>query len=382
MKRYYLCLAALAAAFTLAGCSSDDLASSTNTNNSQAIGFDSYLGRSAIGGQSRGSVNTVATIATSGFGVYAYQSTKTYDNTGSDNKEFSPNLMSNVQVTGTTDQGTTTWSYTPVRYWPVSDYVSFLAYAPQSSSYTLVNASSQESGDRIYLKGFEVNAAIKSQTDLLWNYNDVKNKTLTSMTTSGSVGKVEMKFGHALSRIGFKISPKAEYASTTFTITSVTLSGKQSDTEATKTGAFYKSGILNLAASKTSTTDLWASQSTSDVLAFTYNSSDSTATDNKTLANNIMKGKSSCTNNTDSYLFVIPQDFSSSGLYVTLTYTVQTDNGAVVSNTVSGQVKKKFEAGKYYTINITIGQNPIEFDVTSVDDWAAGDTEPSTDISL
>lgn len=382
MKRYYLCLAALAAAFTLAGCSSDDLASSTNTNNSQAIGFDSYLGRSAIGGQSRGSVNTVATIATSGFGVYAYQSTKTYDNTGSDNKEFSPNLMSNVQVTGTTDQGTTTWSYTPVRYWPVSDYVSFLAYAPQSSSYTLVNASSQESGDRIYLKGFEVNAAIKSQTDLLWNYNDVKNKTLTSMTTSGSVGKVEMKFGHALSRIGFKISPKAEYASTTFTITSVTLSGKQSDTEATKTGAFYKSGILNLAASKTSTTDLWASQSTSDVLAFTYNSSDSTATDNKTLANNIMKGKSSCTNNTDSYLFVIPQDFSSSGLYVTLTYTVQTDNGAVVSNTVSGQVKKKFEAGKYYTINITIGQNPIEFDVTSVDDWAAEDTGSSTDISL
>lgn len=350
-KVYYLCIAAFAA-LTMVSCSQDELTNNVTAQSQDAIGFDSYFGRNAQGVSSRGSVQNIASVATNGFGVYAYQSTESYTvSTGS----FNPNLMSNIQVTGTSSDQTYTWSYSPTRYWPVSGYVSFLAYAPYASSgYSLVNSNSQESGDRIYLKGFEVNSTIASQVDLLWNTNNVLNKQKPS---NGE--KVQMKFAHALSRIGLKVTSSAASEKTTVTVTSISLSGADNNTE---TGAFYKSGILKLTEAS-GTTDLWSSQSTESPLAFKWESSNLSGT-------TLNSSSTSITNKDDSYLMVIPQDFSSSGLYLSITYTTQTDGGATVTNTVTKQVQQKFEASKAYTLNIAIGLSPIEFDVeTAIAGW-------------
>lgn len=366
-KVYYLCIAAFAA-LTMVSCSQDELTNNVTAQSQDAIGFDSYFGRNAQGVSSRGSVQNIASVATNGFGVYAYQSTESYTvSTGS----FNPNLMSNIQVTGTSSDQTYTWSYSPTRYWPVSDYVSFLAYAPYASSgYSLVNSSSQESGDRIYLSGFEVNSTITSQVDLLWNTNNVLNQ---KKPTDGA--KVKMKFAHALSRIGVNVSSSQASSDTKITITSISLSGSSTSTTE---GVFNKSGLLKLTETS-ATTDLWSNISTDTKLAFTLNSSNlnNTGLDATTDA---------CTNQDNSYLMILPQDFTYSGggtpsLYLTVTYTVQTGNEATVTNTVSAPINQKFEASKAYTLKINVGLTPIEFDVeTTIAGWET--TESGIDVTI
>lgn len=364
-KVYYLCIAAFAA-LTMVSCSQDELTNNVTAQSQDAIGFDSYFGRNAQGVSSRGSVQNIASVATNGFGVYAYQSTSQYT---SGSGEFNPNLMSNVQVTGT-GSGTYTWTYSPTRYWPVSDYVSFLAYAPYSTAYYLVASSGQTSGDRIYLSGFEVNSTITSQVDLLWNTNNVLNK---QKPADGA--KVKMKFAHALSRIGVNVSSSQASSNTKITITSISLSGSSTSTTE---GVFNKSGLLKLTETS-ATTDLWSNISSDTKLAFTLNSSNLNNTE-------LDATTDACTNQDNSYLMILPQDFTYSGggtpsLYLTVTYTVQTSNEATVTNTVSAPINQKFEASKAYTLKINVGLTPIEFDVeTTIAGWET--TESGIDVTI
>ena len=74
-------------------------------------------------------------------------------------------------------------------------------------------------------------------------------------------------------------------------------------------------------------------------------------------------------------MFVIPQDFSTGKLYVIVDYTISYNDGvtAAMKSTVSSPIVKKFEQGKAYTINLTIGLTKIDFDVTDVKAWTTGD---------
>lgn len=40
-----------------------------------------------------------------------------------------------------------------------------------------------------------------------------------------------------------------------------------------------------------------------------------------------------------------------------------------MKNTVYQKLEKNFEQGKAYTLNLTLGLTPIEFDVTTVEGW-------------
>ena len=40
-----------------------------------------------------------------------------------------------------------------------------------------------------------------------------------------------------------------------------------------------------------------------------------------------------------------------------------------MTNKVSSQLKLNFEQGKAYTLNLTLGLTPIEFDVKTVEGW-------------
>ena len=89
------------------------------------------------------------------------------------------------------------------------------------------------------------------------------------------------------------------------------------------------------------------------------------------------------------YLFVIPQDFSESAagavkLYVIVEYDVTYKSGTpatTITNKVYKKLPIKFEQGKAYMLNLTIGL-PIEFDidveaVSGVEDW---NEQPDTNI--
>lgn len=328
-KNFFMGIAAMAA-LTLVSCSSDDLNSLSDTpSKNEAISFDSYLGRSAVSvNGSRGSALEIADLkkSTDGFGVFGnYSST--------DGEAYGFNLFDNQKVTYSSTNNK--WEYTPVKYWSPQGHIDFLAYAPRVDGTTL-NGSSIE---------FTVADNAAGQKDLLW-------ANATNQTKTGN--PVKFTFKHALAKIGYSVKTNTAYTGATITLKKITLAGSADGT----TKAFYAAGTIDL--SKTSSTDLWSISNPNTKLNFDWLSTD------KTL--------DSDTKNSDTeYLFVIPQDFSKTtenadALFVIVEYTIQNGTTAAMTSTVSSQLKQNFEQGTAYSINLTLGLTPIEFDA-SVEKW-------------
>lgn len=351
-KKFFMGIAAMAA-LTLVSCSSDDLDSvSDNSSKNEAISFDGYLGRSAVAvNGSRGSEVKIDQLKTGGFGVfgnYSKETTTAYGNS----------LFDNQQVTYDNDKSK--WTYSPLKFWPSDGHIDFLAYAPYVKNTTLTEGSK--------INNFTVSKTIADQTDLLWtNATSSISANLTSAKE-----KVKFQFHHALSRLGYTVKLTGDYSSgdVTFTLKKITLAG--SPTDATK-GAFYTSGTIDLA-KQNKKGDLWSNQTGQqefDWFSGEYNVKNST----KSHPNKADKGNR---DQNEDYLFVIPQNFLDADgkgdkLYVIVEYDVTYNSGTktTIHNKVYKQIKKNFEQGTAYMLNLTIGL-PIEFDVditTGVEGW-------------
>ena len=329
-KNFFMGIAAMAA-LTLVSCSSDDLNSLSGTpSKNDAISFDSYLGRSAVSvNGSRGSVLEIAGLksSTDGFGVFGNYSP-------TDGEAYGSNLFDNQKVTYSSTNNK--WEYTPVKYWSPQGHIDFLAYAPYVKNQELKENSKLD---------FTVLSTIADQKDLLWA--NAANQTMAN--NSGTDKKVKFQFGHALSRLGYTVKTNLTGTSTTITLKKITLAGSADETKT----AFYTKGTIDL--SKTSSTGLWKTSDTDTKQNFYWVSSD------KTLSNPETK------NSDTDYLFVIPQNFSKTienadALYVIVEYTINYKDGKAMTNKVSGKLTQNFEQGKAYSINLTLGLTPIEFD--------------------
>lgn len=335
-KKFFMGIAAMAA-LTLVSCSSDDLNSlSDNSSKNEAISFDGYWGRSAVSvNDSRGSVIDKAEDLqniSEGFGVFG-----NYTSTDVTTTTYGENLFKNQQVTYNATAETPAWTYKPVKYWSPAGHIDFLAYAPFDSNQKLKESSKLD---------FTVNSTITTQKDLLWA--NAANKTNTDKP-------VTFIFNHALSRLGYTVKTNAAAEGTTITLNQITLAGSNDGAK----GAFYSAGIIDL--SKTSSTDLWTNLNSDTKLKFDWVSS------NKELSSTETK------NDETEYLFVIPQNFSqkttsADALYVVVEYTISYSDQTTMKTKVYQKLEKNFEQGKAYTLNLTIGLTPIEFDAT-VDTW-------------
>ena len=377
-KKFVMGIAAMAA-LTLVSCSSDDLDSfSDNSSKNEAISFDGYLGRSAVAvNGTRGSVETKETLRTKGFGVFGK-----YDAGDGKPSDF----FINQKVTCSNSK----WTYTPLKYWPTTGQINFYAYAPHKEGQTL--------NENTNTFDFTVADKAANQIDLLWANATGQIKTNFEGTTKE---KVTFLFKHALSRLGYTVKLSGDYKSSdaTFTLKKITLAGSPDDE--TK-GAFYKTGTIDLAKTGTKeelskTNDakgLWTAAPSADNKQYfkwfegSYNVESSGSKHPTNSANEDYSKK--------DYLFVIPQNFSENigteehpvdnpdKLYVIVEYDVNYKSGTpatTITNKVYKKLPIKFEQGKAYMLNLTIGL-PIEFDidvetVSGVEDW---DEQPGTDI--
>ena len=264
-------------------------------------------------------------------------------------QNFGFNLFNNQKVTGDAS-AEDKWTYDPVRYWPTQGHIDFLAYAPYADGTTLNNTSID----------FNVTNKAADQKDLLWA--NATNKTKEN-------GTVKFQFAHALSRLGYSVKLNAAYSEATITLNKITLAGSPDGTK----NAFYTKGTIDLA-KPTSDANLWASPDPTDSKQkFEWFSGENKQLSDKTLSSEDAKV---IKNSNNEYLFVIPQDFSktelnSDQLYVIVEYTIQYSGGTAqpkVSYKVYKKLDKNFEQGKAYTINLTIGLTPIEFDA-AVTPW-------------
>lgn len=344
-KKFVMGIAAMAA-LTLVSCSSDDLDSlSDNSSKNEAISFDGYLGRSAVAvNGTRGSEVKIGDLQNSaeGFGVFGNYSATEY--TEGTPAAYVNNWFNNVQVT----YKNLKWTYSPLRFWPTSGHIDFLAYAPYDSKYDNTVTKDNQKLE------FDVISDIEHQKDLL--YANAVGQTLGKISSTGN--KVKFTFNHALSKLGYKVKLSGDYSSNaTFKLTKITLAG--SSDGATK--AFYTKGKIDL--SKTNAaSDLWSDYATArqNFDWFSGSSYTVTGTNLKHPDDNRAEDK--------DYLFVIPQNFldadgNGDKLYVIVEYDITYKSGttATITNKVYKQIKCDFKPGKAYMINLTLGL-PIEFD--------------------
>ena len=347
-KKFFMGIAAMAA-LTLVSCSSDDLNSlSDNSSKNEAISFDGYLGRSAVAvNGSRGSVLDKDTLQklpeTAGafgvFGNYSKDATTVYGE----------NLFKNQKVFYSNSE----WTYTPYKYWLPEGHIDFLAYAPYDATKTALTDSKSKIN-------FTVDKDIAKQNDLLWANAAGQKQTNNPVTFT---------FNHALSRLGYTVKLKKDCSDdVTITLKKITLAGSDDGTK----GAFYETGTIDLAMANKNA-NLWSNYAGQQ--KFEWFSGECKVNSSTASHPDIVREKDK------DYLFVIPQNFSETTagavkLYVIVEYSIQYNGiSEVFTNTVHKQIIQKFEQGKAYTINLTIGR-PIDFDVNVVTGWDPIDGTP------
>ena len=357
----------MAVAAMAVSCSSDDVVQQVQEDN--AIQFSTYLGNAA---QSRGSVVTTGDMATQGFGVYAYYTANVDFNATT---HVVANFMNNQKVTGTGSEGSYTWTYSPIKYWPNNegDKVSFFAYAPYNENGCL-NASKPGQID------FEVVNPVADHIDLLWNRSETANLTKKSIT-----GTVDFNFAHALARIGLTVQTAVDQIAvggelaenTTITVKKVMLTGAAHTYVAgvatvSTTGAFYQTGVLDMnnPSSAVPAVAKWSEQAGTQ--SFTWNPADNFESN----AEVKLTGASVQTklNNDNSYAMVIPQDFSQTPFYVYVEYEVATVdennplNNSTITNYISTPVYLNLESGKAYSLNLSLGMTSVKI-TADIENW-------------
>jgi len=340
-----LILAALAA-LALGACTKNEVV--TNGPGDE-VSFSVYTGRAVTKATN---VIGIDTLKRNGFGVFAFY---TGQNTFATAKPSTPNFMNNQKVAFKDGK----WAYDPIKYWPNNsgDKVSFFAYAPYNSAKTWSADSTVT---------FEVNNAVLGQVDFLFA---PPKKDQTKQTGKDSLG---FTFKHALSKVGLKVAyvrdsttyEKANGAaiedSTMIVIDSVIL---------IPVDGFYKEGKINMMKDTATWTATALTTKKIDSLKFGNTANfkrDSAAVTGKRPAGQIVTATLDTLNNDNSYMMIIPQNFSTNGINVVVKYHVWTrdkglaDGVSKVTNRITTNFKPTFLPGKQYFLNLLLGINSVK----------------------
>jgi len=401
MKKILFFTVAAATVMALTGCSqSSDLTEIDTTNNApvgqKAISFDTYLATNTRAGVSGG--QTTETLKTNGFGVLGYYTAQAnYPNNGT-----TPNFMYNTQVTGTTTETTTTWAYSPVRYWPNADgdKISFFAYAPyvavtsggipttDAATATGITAISSNNSNETPKVSYTLADDKTQSVDLLWG---VKKGTVSDLNkdltrTQANISGVGFTFKHALAMCGgdglqAKVAtddPKFDPSKTKITIQEIVI---QSKTLATK-------GIFDL------TTGAWSALNTDGTMNFditsgkinanfaeTRNSEMNDANALSSIGGLTTTAQNVLQNNTNACYFI---PGSTTTATVSITYWTRTLDPSLaygctnVKQTITKDIQlPTFAANKKYTLVLNIGLNTVKF-TAEVSDWTSDTNTPIT----
>ena len=115
----------------LAGCSSEDEVGTLVAKNDNVINFTTYVGK-----QTKAAVEGTALPAKAEFGVFAYNTKEALWNASA--TSATPNFMYNQKVTF----DGANYTYSPVKYWPNAEKVSFIGYYPFPTETNGVSVSS------------------------------------------------------------------------------------------------------------------------------------------------------------------------------------------------------------------------------------------------
>ena len=373
-KVIFISALAIAAAVS---CTKSDI---VDTKFNEQIGFQTYLGRTAVT-----KAGVVDNDNFTQFGVYGYYTVDQYQN----NTDVA-NLMANVSVS----KSGTAWTYSPLKYWTnATDMYTFLAYAPYvdatngvatyGEGATAGSLTVPTSGASTVIT-YKVAGDIANQKDLLYAdkvENITKNTATTEVEgadgTKTSVTKVPFTFKHALSRLTVKA--KAEmYDKATGNVVSSHTDGQEYDFTFTITNIKI-AGKFNTQLGFDLYTGKWADSTPANNAVTTYN----LFTGSKALTQDLydFSGKTTTVEG-DKYLMVIPTNLGTETATLTVDYTVSYANATSTNQAVVNVATTDFVAGKAYAIELTFqrdADNAIVFDVVNVVSWDEVDSQEVTE---
>lgn len=419
MKKFLILTAAAVA--VLASCAKT-IDHTRNTGQGDALSFGVYAGRSADTKATYGDITTDnLKTSTDGFGVFAFY-TKEVDWADTD----TPNFMYNQQVrhidsyasdpTGyTASKYPSEWYYTPLKYWPngqnsteyaaagtSADKLSFFAYAPHiavtaGAPVTAtpadgegITAVSENSVAGIPTINFTVPSKVEEQIDLLWA-NPVLNVTKQALS-----GRVAFTFKHALAKLNVQVRNVVD----DLTGTTGNLANDNGDGDDTledgETWVILKELVLSANGTKSGTLSLGSGNAVpnwsnlggnTEVTYGTADSFDAASYKENVASQDDIDGfkvTETATNlNSASSPMIIPREIAADGFVVKATYYVITRDSklatgySIVENVITktNAAAITFNAGYNYNIVVNFGLNSVDFNVTEVTPWTAGDPQ-------
>ena len=428
MKQKFF-IGSLAVLALMASCSSsnDDLNGGATQENNIPLTFSSYLGKTATSRAGATGVQTTSTLATNGFGLFAY-----YSNDAEYAQSITPNFMYNTKVTGTPTDAPTSWTYSPLRYWPNEtgtdgngatsekvDHLTFFAYAPYvtptdnskgaidgaTEGITALTSNATAGDPKV---SYTVASDPAKSVDLLWGvsntatWDNVTGKALTlteglpylNLIKPKTGQTVNFNFKHALSRLGLTVQgafdqkdPGGTLTDAKITVAKVEITGD----------AFAAKGVLNLNNTKAGE-PLWeTSAADAGKLSLTLdgdklNDNIKDAGDGKKAAvqpDGVTATSQSLLKDNTYFMFIPGTATADKPLKIKITYYTTTDDPNLatgytrVENVITKSISAadpglKFEAGKAYTLNLVLGMTSVKVTAT-VADWTNGS---STQVDL
>lgn len=198
MKKLVLFCAALPAVLMLGSCSQSDAIEPEIARN--AVAFSSFVPQ-----VTKGSVRTNAILqaADEGFEVVATYHENPWATL--DDADKAPNFMYGQKVTW--DGGSSSFTYSPIKFWPTNDHVSFFAFSPRSDkSITdggIVKSPVDNGGNPTIFYQTPIKPA--DQIDLIAasSLDRTKDATYSGVGATDGKGSVYFDFKHILSKINF-----------------------------------------------------------------------------------------------------------------------------------------------------------------------------------
>ncbi|MCM1033517.1 MAG: fimbrillin family protein [Odoribacter sp.] len=393
-KKFLMAFAAIAAISTVSCTQEEELLTGSGNNDQapdgDAIAFGTYLNSAP---ESRAEVMDLPALKEKGFGVFAYY-TGTEDYNIKDPKHV-PNFMYNQEVTWADNDEGGMWQYSPVKYWPSNalEKVSFFAYAPYietpgATGITAFTANTAEGDPKL---SFKMDEDVDKQVDLLYSNNamDIRKQAIAE--------KVNLRFKHALSRIGFKrVAVVDEFneengnnddnlnsnsnGTPSYNQHSFKLTDKSTvviNSVSISSSDFGDSGDLNL---RTGEWENYVAKSHTYTLT----------AENGDFINNTLTPDDATTvkrlTNDDKYLMVMPTpviDENSNEeipVMVTVNFDVITEDPKLaegeskITSEVTAPFKFAFKAGKSYNFVLHIGLTSVKLDAT-VEEWSDTNNE-------
>ena len=350
MKRLFI-IAAIASA-ALASCTKNETI--PTENEPQEISFSNPVSHVVT----KTVLTPVAYPTTSSFSVYADYHKNAYATDKSDAANFQAYMRGTegVDVTHkTTAIGDfdSYWSPATPYYWPKDGFLTFAAYSPAGAkddatiTYTIFNGVS--------IENYEVKQDLTNQRDLMLS-NRVSDQKSTNMIENDPdpYDGVQLTFNHVLSAIKFTVATDSDYSTDGYTITLNTLKVKNA----------YKQGDLKQFASEdvdvVNLANIWSNVDTEETTGYTVCGTD------KPLSTTAVK----FSEDIDADLVLLPQVLdhtANSGGKVTaeVVYTIVKTGESSIQYTanldLSGKTDGKWDAGKRYIYEITIGMEQVVF---------------------